>query len=155
MASNSTVIVDDKESRMIGKLAVSPNSAGAGKQGPGAQRETGDQVNRFLLCRLIAESAKRIKASAERAGESLPMTMIVRGVLRAYRLAAKEEDGPFAEMEPDFARLRGLNETVLRDEIARHSRDRVKNDEQRLAHAERQSDDTRIKSEKERLRRSM
>ena len=33
-----------------------------------SERDAGDQVNRFLLCTLVSESSKRIKASAERAG---------------------------------------------------------------------------------------
>jgi hypothetical protein len=108
-------------------------------------------VNRFLLCVLVSESAKRIKASAEKSGESLPMTMVVRGVLRAYRLAAKDKYGPLAEPDLDITGLMSLNEKVLRDEITRHSRDRVKNSETRLAHAERLGDDARVKAEKDGL----
>jgi hypothetical protein len=89
--------------------------------------------------------------SAEKSGESLPMTMVVRGVLRAYRLAAKDKYGPLAEPDLDITGLMSLNEKVLRDEIARHSRDRVKNSETRLAHAERLGDDTRVKAEKDGL----
>ncbi|MGA9768098.1 MAG: hypothetical protein WBV94_03600 [Blastocatellia bacterium] len=122
---------------------------------PRPQREVGDQVNRFLLCALVSESAKRVKVAAEKIGESLPMTMIVRGVLRSYRVAAKDEYGPLAKPEPDIAGLRSLNEKVLRDEVARHSLDRVKNSETRLAHAKRLGDDTRIKVEKEGLERAI
>lgn len=119
------------------------------------QREVGDQVNRFLLCALVSESAKRVKIAAEKIGESLPMTMVVRGVLRSYRSAAKDEYGPLANPEPDIAGLRRLNEKVLKDEVARHSLDRVKNSETRLAHAKRLGDDTRIKVEKEGLERAI
>lgn len=115
------------------------------------ERDSGDQVNRFLLCTLVSESSKRIKASAERAGESMPLAMIVRGVLRAYRVAASEKGGPLAGPELDVAGLSRLNDTVLKGEIARHTRERVKNSEARLARAERLGDDSRIKAEKSEL----
>ena len=113
-----------------------------------SERDAGDQVNRFLLCTLVSESSKRIKASAERAGESMPLAMIVRGVLRAYRVAAAEKDGPLAGPELDVPGLTKLNDKVLKGEIARHTRERVKNSEARLARAERLGDDSRIKAEK-------
>ena len=118
---------------------------------PLAERESGDHVNRFLLCSLIAESAKQIKARANNAGEALPMATIVRGVLRSYRTAAKDKNGPLSQTELDMPGLRRLNDQVLRDEILRHSRARVKNSETRLAQAERLGDTTRIKSEQESL----
>jgi hypothetical protein len=118
---------------------------------PLAQRESGDQVNRFLLCSLIAESAKQIKARANNAGEALPMGTIVRGVMRSYRQAAKDKDGPLSQTELDMPGLRRLNDKVLKDEILRHSRARVKNSETRLAQAERVGDAARIKSEREGL----
>jgi hypothetical protein len=113
-----------------------------------SERDAGDQVNRFLLCTLVSESSKRIKASAERAGESMPLAMIVRGVLRAYRVAAADKDGPLAGPELDISGLARLNDKVLKGEIARHTRERVKNSEARLARAERLGDDSRIKAEK-------
>ena len=113
-----------------------------------SERDAGDQVNRFLLCTLVSESSKRIKASAERAGESMPLAMIVRGVLRAYRVAAAEKNGPLAGPELDVPGLAKLNDKVLKGEIARHTRERVKNSEARLARAERLGDDSRIRAEK-------
>jgi hypothetical protein len=158
MTSNSTVLID--EGRQAAKISSnSPSGVRGLKKQAGtqrtndsfAEREAGDQVNGFLLCTLVSESAKRIKASAERSGESLPMTMIVRAVLRSYRIAAKDKHGPLSDPELDIAGLRLLNEKVLKDEIARHSRDRVKNSEMRLAHAEQVGDDGRIKVEKDGL----
>lgn len=165
IASNSTIIADDGESRVIPKLSEYTNKAtetrAVEKRAPATyssapsssrpDREAGDQVNRFLLCVLVSESAKRIKATAEKSGESLPMTMVVRGVLRAYRMAAKDKYGPLAEPDLDITGLMSLNEKVLKDEITRHSRDRVKNSETRLAHAERLGDDARVKAEKDGL----
>jgi hypothetical protein len=159
MTGSSTVLVDQGQRRTA--MISSNSSSGvrglkkqAGIQRTNnsfAEREAGDQVNGFLLCTLVSESAKRIKASAERSGESLPMTMIVRAVLRSYRIAAKDKHGPLSDPELDIAGLRLLNEKVLKDEIARHSRDRVKNSEMRLAHAEQVGDDGRIKAEKDGL----
>ena len=119
------------------------------------QRETGDHVNRFLLCALVSESSKSIKASAEKAGESLPMAMIVRGVLRSYRMAAKDKAGPLADAEFDIAGLRQLNKKVLKDEIARHSRDRVNDVKRQLAQARRHGDESRIKAVEEGLERAI
>jgi len=147
MTSNSSVVERASKKQARAKRGEVTTTA--------PQREAGDQVNGFLLCTLVSESAKRIKASAERAGESLPMTMIVRGVLRSYRLAAKDRNGPLSEPELDMAGLRVLNEKVLKDEIARHTRDRVKNSEMRLAHAERLGDDARIKAEKDGLEHAL
>ena len=166
MAINSTVAADDGESHIIAKLPKLSNSAiGLGDLGRAAhsettysshaEREAGDQVNRFLLCVLVSESSKRIKASGEKVGELLPMTKIVRGVLRSYRLAAKDKLGPLAGPDLDMAGLRVLNEKVLKSELARHSRERVKTSETRLAHAERLNDDTRIKAEKDGLERAI
>jgi hypothetical protein len=41
-----------------------------------------------------------------------------------------------------------LNDKVLKGEIARHTKERVKNSEARLARAERLGDDSRIRAEK-------
>ena len=165
IASNSTVTREPGDGSALAELPdfkngviepqVIEKQAPIITNAPRAQREVGDQVNRFLLCALVSESAKRVKAGAEKIGESLPMTMIVRGVLRSYRLAAKDEYGPLSKPEPDIAGLRSLNEKVLRDEVARHSLERVKNSETRLAHAKRLGDDTRIKVEKEELDRAV
>ena len=164
-ASNSTMIADDGDSRVITKLSESSTDTVKARAGDRQDsivfsqpnnssrpdREAGDQVNRFLLCTLVSESAKRIKMSAEKSGASLPMTTVVRGVLQAYRLAARDKYGPLAEPDLDITGLMSLNEKVLRDEITRHSRDRVKNSETRLAHAERLGDDTRVKAERDGL----
>lgn len=158
MASNSTVVVDEgrqtaksSSNNPTGVRGLKKQASTQRTNNSFAEREAGDQVNGFLLCTLVSESAKRIKATAERSGESLPMTMIVRAVLRSYRIAAKDKHGPLSDPELDIAGLRLLNEKVLKDEIARHSRDRVKNSEMRLAHAEQVGDDGRIKAEKDGL----
>lgn len=144
-------------SRSKGELSNRTRSAKAGDKAsargesgdaPRHERDAGDQVNRFLLCTLVSESSKRIKASAERAGESMPLATIVRGVLRAYRVAAADKEGPLAGPELDIPGLTSLNDKVLKGEIARHTRERVKNSEARLARAERLGDDSRIKAEK-------
>jgi len=114
-------------------------------------RASGDEVNRFFLCSLVSMSAKRIKAIAEEAGEHISMTMIVRSVLRFYQVAAKEKHGPLSGHEPDMAGIRRLNEKVLKNEIARHTEERVKNCETRLTRASRLGDEARIKTEKDAL----
>ncbi|HYP29936.1 MAG TPA: hypothetical protein VE262_24715 [Blastocatellia bacterium] len=134
-----------------GKDSAEARPSGPSPDGHPFQRESDDQVNRFLLCSLIAESAKQIKARANRAGEALPMATIVRGVMRSYRQAAKEKNGPLSQTELDVPGLQKLNDKVLKDEILRHSRARVKNSETRLAQAERLGDATKIKSEQDTL----
>jgi hypothetical protein len=168
MATNSTVVTDEGDSPNApeasnfssGKAGaqeskkLTPGSA-SGPAASSARRESGDQVNRFLMCALVSESSKRIKASAEKAGEFLPMTMVVRRVLRSYRQAAADQYGPLSEPEPDIEGLRALNEKVLREGLASHSSDRVKNSETRLTQARQLGDDTKIKAEKEGLERAI
>ena len=137
--------VEGKSSAVKSQVAMAPR----------IERETGDQVNRFLLCALVSESSKSIKASAEKAGESLPMSMIVRGVLRSYRLAAKDKYGPLADAEFDIAGLRLLNEEILKKEIARHSHDRVNIIKRQLASARRNGDDARVKAVEDVLERAL
>lgn len=164
MASNTTLIVEESEDITVARLSSFSDNIIGGRnveeqphtndqmtEAPANRREAGDQVNRFLLCALVSESAKSIKEKAGKIGESLPMTMIVRGVLRSYRLAAKDINGPLAKPEPDIAGLRILNEKVLKDQIMHHSRDRVKSIEKRLTHAQRLGDDVRINAEREGL----
>lgn len=150
MASDiSTVNLVDLPESLFEAQVVEKHSAAARNQKAIAsdiEREAGDQVNRFLLCALVSESSKSIKASAEKAGETLPMATIVRGVLRSYRLALKDKYGPLAEAEIDIEGLRMLNKKVLKDEIARHSRDRVNNIKRQLAHARRYGDEARVKT---------
>jgi hypothetical protein len=138
----------DASNRARGSKAGEKQIRGEAADNHRSERDAGDQVNRFLLCTLVSESSKRIKASAERAGESMPLAMIVRGVLRAYRVAAADKEGPLAGPDLDIPGLATLNDKVLKGEIARHTKERVKNSEARLARAERLGDDSRIKAEK-------
>jgi hypothetical protein len=112
--------------------------------------QTDDPVNRFLLCVFASRSAKRIKAHAQTMGESLSVTGIVRAFLRTYRLAA----GDGRRHSPcglTLADLRGLSDNVLRDELARHSNDRVQTSETRLARAVRLRDEPKIELERKGL----
>jgi hypothetical protein len=88
--SNSTSKTDASNRARAAKVGDKRSDAADTSR---SERDAGDQVNRFLLCTLVSESSKRIKASAERAGESMPLAMIVRGVLRAYRVAAARKTG--------------------------------------------------------------
>ena len=148
MASNGIVVVDDGKGHVMNRVIETQTVKGQAQATRSeaahvfpVQRELGDHVNRFLLCTLVSESAKRIKASAGKMGESLPMTMIVRGVLNSYRVAARDKYGPLAESEFDIDGLRSLNAIILRDEIERHSREKVKNSETRSSHERRLHDD--------------
>ena len=97
------------------------------------RRECGDEVNRFLLCTLVNNASRYIKASAERSGEPVPMATIVRGVLRSFRIAAGDHDGPLNGSVLDLPALTTLNSRVLQSEIGRYDRARVKRNEARLA----------------------
>jgi len=100
-------------------------------------RESGDEVNRFLLCTLVNDASRHIKARAERAGMTLPMSAIVRGVLRSYRLEANDRNGPLADAVLDIAAIQKLNARVLGSEIARHDRDRARRSESKSPRTER------------------
>lgn len=119
------------------------------------QREAGDEVNRFLLCSLVSQSAKRVKARAETEGEFLPMTMIVRGVLRAYRAAIKDQRGALAGFEADAVKLKSLNTAILKEELKRHRRERVETSKTRLDQANRSGDESKVRTEKDALDRAI
>jgi hypothetical protein len=118
-----------------------------------SQIETASRVNRFLLCAVVSESAKRIKVRAEKMGESLPITMIVRSFLRSYRA----EDGcrPPQGSDPDTTNLRDLRDKVLRNEIERTSTDRIQTSKGRLAQAARRGDDAAIEAERDILEQTV
>jgi hypothetical protein len=104
------------------------------------RRECGDEVNRFLLCRMVNDASRHIKANAERSGETIPMTTIVRGVLRSFRVEALDKDGPLTGSVLDIPALTTLNSKVMRGEIARYDRARAKRNESKSARADRPSD---------------
>lgn len=124
----------------IGRVAERPTRIGAG-----------DDVNRFLLCAVVKESSRQIRARTRSAGTAFPMSTIVRGVLRCYRRAATDRDSPLADATFDIAGLRRLNERVLRDETRRLALERVGTSQASLARAERLGDDSRIKVERAEL----
>jgi len=136
---------DDVRRHIDGRVSDKP-SGQLGRATSG--REVGDQVNRFLLCALVKESSRQLKANA---GRAFPMSAIVRGVLRSYRAAATDIDGPLAGATIDVEQLRHLNERVLRDETRRLALERVGHSQVSLARAERMGDDTRIKFERTEL----
>jgi hypothetical protein len=120
-----------------------------------APRETGDEVNRFLLCVLVSKSAKYIKQKAQDSGEYLQTTTIVRGVLKSYRVAAKENPGLLSGSTLHLSGLRKLNRRVLKEQINSSVRERVRDSQARLARATRLGDETRIKSAKDELARDV
>jgi len=127
--------------------------AGSVKTGgvPLAARNAGDQVNRFLLCALIRESAKHIKIAADRSGISLPVTKIVRRLLDSYSRAAVENPGLLSGPTYNSSILRNLNEKLRKDEIGRYSQEIVSNSQMLLTHARRIGDQIRIKAAEEAL----
>ncbi|SRR5258708_38802574 len=130
---------DDVTRRLDSKTMGQPTGPLAN---PLDRRECGDEVNRFLLCKLVNDASKEIKASAERSGETLPMTMIVRGVLRSFRLAAMDKDGPLTGSVLDVPALTSLNSRILQGEIARYDRARAKRNEAKSARSERLNENT-------------
>jgi hypothetical protein len=131
------------ESRASGKKnSSSPRNIAAGG------RDDGDLVFGFLVCDLVMVSRRKFIAHA---GRAFPMSAIVRGVLRSYRVAATDIDGPLAGPTIDMEQLRHLNERVLRDETRRLALERVGHSQVSLARAERLGDDTRIKFERTEL----
>jgi hypothetical protein len=145
----ATQLERDGVNRIINER-VSQNSRMVLRNSTNAEmRGAGDHLNRFLLCALISESARRIKVSAAKLGEPLSMISIVKGVLRSYNLAAEDRSGPLSKPELDIPALKRMNEKILLHEVARNSQDRVKASEARLAHAHRMGDNTTIRAERE------
>ncbi len=157
MSSKSTAVDDDEDQNVTGPTdAVSRAIADyALTKAFSTQREAGDEVNRFLLCSLVSQSAKRVKARAETEGEFLPMTLVVRGVLRAYRVAIKEQRGALAGLEADAVKLKSLNTAILKEELKRHRRERVENSKTRLDQASRSGDEAKVRTEKDALERAI
>jgi len=112
------------------------------------RRECYDEVNRFLLCTLVNGASKHIKASAERSGETIPMTTVVRGVLQSFRLAAMDKDGPLSGSVLYLPALTSLNSRVMRSEIARYTRARTKRNESKPGRGERLNEDAGTALEK-------
>jgi hypothetical protein len=121
---------------------------------PRVVRETGDEINRFLLCVLVSKSAKQIKQTAQNSGEYLQTTAIVRGVLQSYRLAAKE-DPSLLSGSGNLGHLGKLNGRILKEQINSSVRERVKDSKKRLSRANRAGDETGIKAAKEELARDI
>ena len=77
MATNSSSKADDGNSSIGGKrsdVASRPRKQAIVHRAEIAEvsrveRDAGDQVNRFLLCTLVSESSKRIKASVLPSGD--------------------------------------------------------------------------------------
>ena len=130
---------DDMSRRLDGQGAAQPEGPLGGILD---RRDCGDEVNRFLLCKLVNNASKQIKASAERSGETLPMTMIVRGVLKSFRLAALDKDGPLTGSVLDIPALTLLNSRILQGEIARYDRARAKRNEAKTSRTERPNENT-------------
>jgi len=166
MATGS-IVVDEGRDHTPADLGDFPNSRTEAQTGEKrtatshkeiaicSSTEIGSQVNRFRLCGLVTELSRRIKAMAEKQGESLPMTMIVRAFLRSYRLATQDGHGPLPGSEMDVVNLKNLSHRVLRDEIDRLSRDRMRSSEARLADAVRVGDEARIRAQKEGIEREV
>jgi len=113
-----------------------------------APRPASDRVNRFLLCGLVFDAVRKVKASAERSEVRLPVAEITRKVLRSYLLAAEETRPP---AQPESLGLKFVYEEALIREITRQLQDRIKTDARRYAKGERREDKKLIKAEKDDL----
>jgi hypothetical protein len=108
-------------------------------------------VNHFLLCAVVGASAKLIKARAEKLGENLSMTLVTRAVLRSYRREVKANGRLLAGLDLDKSNLRNLNDKVLKEEISRHTQQRIRNTQASLASATWLGDESRIRAAKDAL----
>jgi hypothetical protein len=118
---------------------------------PLTPRRAGDEINRFLLCAIIRESARQIKAAAATRGISLPVQKIIRRLLDSYGRAAEENQGLLSGPKFNSSILRTLNENLCKEEIGRYSRETVLSSQMLLAHAKRIGDQTRINAAEELL----
>jgi hypothetical protein len=110
-----------------------------------------DKVNRFLLCVLVIDSAKKIKMRALDLGEDLPLTTVIRGVLESYNDATAKNRVSLAGSDPNVWSLTRLNDGVLNDELRRHMMKQVKRRQAQLDYAHRLGDAPRIKVQEEAL----
>jgi hypothetical protein len=118
---------------------------------PVAPRNAGDEVNRFLLCALIRESARQIKTEAEKSGVGLPVQRIIRRLLDSYGRAAAESPGLLSGPKFNNAILRTLNEELCKKECCRYSQETVLRRQIVLGHARWIGDQTRIRDAEEAL----
>lgn len=109
------------------------------------ETHVGGKVNRFLLCSIVSQSARRLKASRSQSNESASVTMIGRRVLRSYLKAALDVDGPLADSVPDIARLGLLNKRIVEDEVLGQAQKRVEEMRGRQGESRRSGDEARIK----------
>ena len=91
----------------------------------GVTRILNNHANPFLLCALITESSRQIKARAGRAGQQLSMARIVHCILRTYKHAATSGTGPLSGSTMDVACVHDLNEAVFKDEMHRIALEKV------------------------------
>jgi len=115
------------------------------------ETHVGGRINRFLLCSIVSQSARRLKASRSQSNESASVTMIGRGVLRSYLKAALDVDGPLADSIPDIARLGLLNKRIVEDQVLGQAQKRVEEIRVRQGESRRSGDETRIKSDQSSL----
>ena len=118
---------------------------------PLAPRRAGDEINRFLLCALIRESARQIKAAADTRGICLPVQKIIRRLLDSYGRAAEENPGLLSGSKLNTSILRTLNEKLCKEEIGRYSRETVLSSQMLLARAKRIGDQIGINAGEELL----
>jgi hypothetical protein len=99
----------------------------------------------------INESARLIKKTAARMGESLTITMVVRALLRSYRLEINNSHGHPPQRDLGNCDFNRLSNRVLKEEVERISKEKVQISQIRLAYLVQTGDDTRIKAERDGL----
>jgi len=133
-------------------IAEQPAVREASSQGaPLTPRRAGDEINRFLLCALIRESARQIKTAAQRSGVCLPVQRIIRRLLDSYGRAAAENPGLLSGPGFNTSILKTLNEKLCKEQIGRYSREMVLSSQMLLAHAKRIGDQAGINAAEELL----
>jgi len=113
------------------------------------EQNIGGKVNRFLLCSIVSQSARRLKST--QSGETASVTMVGRRVLKSYMKAAMEIGGPLADSVPDIARLGALNKRIVEDEVLCQAQKSVEEIRGRHGESRRSGDEARIKSDQSSL----
>lgn len=138
----SNVRISSSDSPMNSGVLIFPSTTHA-------VRAADDEVNRFLLCVLVSKSAKQIKDRAWTVGESVPLTTIVRNVLRSYRAAAKESPGLLSGHNLGQVNFGRLNGDVFDEQMRICALERVKYSQSHVDRASQTGDETRIRPERE------
>ncbi|HZS45623.1 MAG TPA: hypothetical protein VFC63_11005 [Blastocatellia bacterium] len=118
------------------------------------EKPTGGPVNRYLLCSLVSQSARRIMFSGLH-GHSSSVTTIGRRVLRSYLKASLDTDSPLTDAHFDLTRLGLLNKRIIEEELIGQAQQRVEDSRGRHTELKRTGTETETRIEQNELTKAI